>query len=82
MVLHLCTITDWKELWQNGALMLYQVSSDGPSLDISLSLRVEPDLSYTLSCHGNVVDSQKCGILSNIPSCVTSGKIMYRYGCV
>ena len=54
---------------------MYQVSSESPNLYISFSVRVEPDLRYTVSFCGTVVDLQRCTVLSNIPSCITSGKI-------
>ena len=64
---------------ENSGRMVHGLVSDGPSLDISFSLRVEPDLSYTLYFRGTVVDSHKCAILANVPSCITSGKIMYMF---
>ena len=67
VLVYVYTITDWREQWQNGELTLYQVSPDGPSVEITFTLRVQPNLSYSLYFRGTVVDSHKCGVLANSP---------------
>ncbi len=49
-------------------LIVYKVSREpSSSLVITHSVRIKEDLTWSLSVHGFLVDSLKCGLLSDIP---------------
>ena len=64
-----------REQWQDGTLTLFQLSSSGSSLDVSFTVSVRADLSFTVSFYGTFVDLQRCALLADLPYCITNSNM-------
>ena len=61
---------------KNGTLIFYklEVSSAGP--EVTLSMTVNSDFSWTVSYRGQLVSREDCGILRSAPPEVNTGKAL------
>ena len=55
---------------------MYKLLSRGSTLEISFSVCVKEDMTYTISFKGKVIDMHKC---AQLPSCVDSCKCINIY---